>query len=100
MADSKDKDARSAAEKVRVLIVDNDKALAHAMTESLDRVGYPCTTAFSGKEGVKDAASIVKAHLANVAKWDKIHARIGNDVDKFAEVLWDEVFSKLDPDKM
>jgi two-component system response regulator HydG len=49
MTGSKDKDA----EEVRVLIVDNDKALAHAMTESLERVGYPCTTAFSGKEGVK-----------------------------------------------
>jgi two-component system response regulator HydG len=53
MAESKDKDARSAAADVRVLIVDNDKALAHTMTESLERVGYPCTTAFSGKEGVK-----------------------------------------------
>ena len=53
MAESKDRDAHFATEDVRVLVVDNDKALAHAMTESLERVGYPCTTAFSGKEGVK-----------------------------------------------
>lgn len=52
------------------------------------------------KEGVKDPESIIKAHLKNVEKWDKIHARIGNDVDKFAQALWDEVFSKLDPEKM
>jgi TRAP-type transport system periplasmic protein len=52
------------------------------------------------KEGVKDPESIIKVHLANVAKWDKIYARIGNDVDKFSQVLWDEVYSKLDPDKM
>ncbi len=37
---------------VRVLIVDNDHALAHAMAESLERVGYPCTVATSGTEGV------------------------------------------------
>jgi two-component system response regulator HydG len=38
---------------IRVLIVDNDHALAHAMAESLERVGYPCTVATSGTEGVK-----------------------------------------------
>ena len=54
----------------------------------------------ASKEGVKDPNAIIQAHLKNVAKWDKIHARIGNDVDKFAQALWDEVFSKLDPDKM
>lgn len=52
------------------------------------------------KEGVKNPEAIINAHLKNVAKWDKIHARIGNDVDKFAQALWDEVFSKLDPEKM
>ncbi len=54
----------------------------------------------AAKEGVKNPEAIIQAHLKNVAKWDKIHARIGDDVDKFAEALWTEVFSKLDPDKM
>jgi len=53
MAEKLEVDADSATRDVRVLLVDNDKALAHAMTESLERVGYPCATAFSGKEGVK-----------------------------------------------
>lgn len=56
--------------------------------------------AVAKKQGVKNAGRIVKAHLKNVAKWEKIHARTGDDVDKFAKALWDEVFSKLDPDKM
>lgn len=56
--------------------------------------------AIARKEGVKNAERIVKAHLRNVAKWEKIHARIGDDVDKFAKALWDEVYSKLDPDKL
>ena len=37
---------------VRVLIVDNDQALALSMAESLERVGYPCTVATSGPDGV------------------------------------------------
>jgi two-component system, NtrC family, response regulator HydG len=34
-----------------ILIVDNDRAHARAMTESLERVGYRCTVATSGPEG-------------------------------------------------
>jgi two-component system response regulator HydG len=36
-----------------ILIVDNEPALARAMFESLDRVGYRCTLATSGLEGKK-----------------------------------------------
>ncbi|QDV24999.1 sigma-54-dependent transcriptional regulator [Aureliella helgolandensis] len=36
-----------------LLIVDNDKAHARAMTESLERVGYRCTVATSGPEGIQ-----------------------------------------------
>ncbi len=36
-----------------VLIVDNDSAHARAMTESLERVGYRCTVATSGPQGLQ-----------------------------------------------
>ena len=38
---------------MRVLVVDNDKAHAHSMLESLQRVGYPCEVAVTGPEGVE-----------------------------------------------
>ncbi len=38
---------------VRVLIVDNDQALAHSMQESLEKVGYSCQVATSGQEGAR-----------------------------------------------
>ncbi len=38
---------------VRVLIVDNEKDLALAMQESLERIGLICTSATSGPEGAK-----------------------------------------------
>ena len=43
--------AASPSKTVRVLVVDNDKDLASAMTESLERIGFECTTATSGDEG-------------------------------------------------
>jgi two-component system response regulator HydG len=38
---------------IRVLIVDNDEALARAMEESLAKVGYECIVATSGPEGAR-----------------------------------------------
>ena len=50
MASSKIRDSGEVTpEDVRVLVVDNDKALAHSMCESLERVGYPVTVATSGR---------------------------------------------------
>jgi two-component system response regulator HydG len=38
---------------IRLLIVDNDRAHAQAMVESLERDGYQCTMATSGPDGVR-----------------------------------------------
>src|SRR5436190_4380257 len=43
----------SAGPPIRVLIVDNDEALARAMEESLAKVGYECIVATSGPEGAR-----------------------------------------------
>jgi two-component system response regulator HydG len=40
-------------EKVSVLVLDDDRALAEAAAESLSRSGYECTVATSGSEGVR-----------------------------------------------
>ena len=54
MSTPKPNDASSQTpDDIRVLIVDNDEALAQAMAESLERVGYPCTVATSGPGGVE-----------------------------------------------
>src|ERR1700679_2189159 len=39
------------AEPLRVLVIDDDRNLAAAIAESLDRKGYACTVATSGKAG-------------------------------------------------
>lgn len=45
--------AESSGPPIRVLIVDNDEALARAMEESLVKVGYECIVATSGPEGAR-----------------------------------------------
>ena len=45
--------AEPAAPPIRLLIVDNDEALARAMEESLAKVGYECIVATSGPEGAR-----------------------------------------------
>jgi two-component system response regulator HydG len=45
--------AESAGPPIRVLVVDNDEALARAMEESLAKVGYDVAVATSGPEGAR-----------------------------------------------
>jgi two-component system response regulator HydG len=45
--------AESVPPPLRILIVDNDQALAHAMLESLEGRGYQCEVATSGPEGAR-----------------------------------------------
>ncbi len=45
--------AEPPAPPIRLLIVDNDEALARAMEESLVKVGYDCVVATSGPEGAR-----------------------------------------------
>jgi two-component system response regulator HydG len=53
-AEPRNSDAvESTGQPIRVLIVDNDEALARAMEESLVKVGYECIVATSGPEGAR-----------------------------------------------
>lgn len=56
-----------------VLIVDNDNAHARAMTESLERVGYRCTVATSGPQGIQQ----IEKNMFHVVVTDLVM----NDVD-------------------
>jgi len=50
--------------------------------------------------GVADAGAVYDAYAANLEKWRGLSAEIGDDVEKFAQVLWDEVYSKVNPDDL
>lgn len=96
---AEDAQVREEAKKRGVTITAEDGSMKPAF-EAYKKKELSIVPSLAKKDGVKSADAIVKAHLANVAKWEKIHQRIGDDPDKFAQALWDEVFSKLDPDKL
>jgi TRAP-type C4-dicarboxylate transport system substrate-binding protein len=52
------------------------------------------------KRGVKDPEGLLAAHLQDLEKWRQIVAKTGYDLDKLSQALWDEVYSKVDPDKI
>ena len=96
---AEDVQVRAEAKKRGVTITAEDGSMGPAF-EAYKKKELDVVPALATKDGVKSAGAIVEAHLANVAKWEKIHEKIGDDPDKFAQALWDEVFSKLDPDKI
>ena len=53
--DSVDRPAEdvSSKESLRLLVIDNEAAHAHAMTESLEKVGYVCQVATGGPEAAR-----------------------------------------------
>ena len=96
---AEDVEVRAEAKKRGVTITPEDGSMGPAF-EAYKKNELKVVPELAKKDGVESADAIVKAHLANVAKWEKIHEKIGDDPDKFAQALWDEVFSKLDPDKI
>ena len=96
---AEDVQVRAEAKKRGVTITAEDGSMGPAF-EAYKKNELDVVPALAKKDGVKSADAIVEAHLANVAKWEEIHEKIGDDPDKFAQALWDEVFSKLDPDKI
>ncbi len=50
--------------------------------------------------GLKDPGAIIDAYERNVEKWRKISADVGRDIDKLADVLDKEIYSKVDLNKL
>ena len=61
------KTTAAAAAPIKVLMVDDDAAHAEAVAESLARVGYDCTVATSGADGIamlgRDAFDVIVTDL-------------------------------------
>ncbi|GIX15562.1 MAG: hypothetical protein KatS3mg118_3521 [Paracoccaceae bacterium] len=59
------------------------------------------TAIAKGREfGVEGVEAMVRDYLATAEKWRGLSAEIGTDIEKFAEVLWREVYSKVDPNAL
>ncbi|MEM6691636.1 MAG: sigma-54 dependent transcriptional regulator [Planctomycetota bacterium] len=72
-AASEDDSGKVTPSDLRLLVVDNEAAHAHAMTESLEKVGYQCDVATSGP----DAADCIRREIYDIIVTDMVM----NDVD-------------------
>ncbi len=68
--------------------------------EALDKInaeGLPEIIAAAEARGATDPEAIAEAYQSNLAGWQKLAAdRIQGDTDALAEVLWEDIYSKLE----
>jgi TRAP-type C4-dicarboxylate transport system substrate-binding protein len=59
------------------------------------------TNIANGKKfGVANPGAIIDAYVKAQEKWAKLSPAIGRDIDKFADAIWREVYSKVDLAKL
>jgi TRAP-type transport system periplasmic protein len=82
-----------------VQIIKGDESFTALMAEY--KAQEMATAIAKGNEfGVEGAEEMVKTYLATAEKWRGLSAEIGTDIEKFAEILWREVYSKVDPNAL
>lgn len=89
-----------AAKEKGINFVDGGKPFADVMGER-DKVQYKLNADNARNAGVKDPEKILDAYLAAYKKWQGlVKDGIGDDKEKFRQALWDEVYSKVDPESL
>lgn len=85
-------------EKGLQIIEPKDPAEFKKLTEEFDALQRQRNIETATKFGVKDPGAIIDAYNKNYAEWEKLAPEIGTDIDKMAEVIWERIYSKVDPD--
>jgi TRAP-type C4-dicarboxylate transport system substrate-binding protein len=52
------------------------------------------------KFGVADPGAIIDSYKKNLVKWQGLTKDVGRDIDKFSDLIWREIYSKVDPSKL
>jgi hypothetical protein len=84
---------------VQVLKVTNP-AEWEAVIKSYDTAQRDKNIADAKKFGVADPAAVIDAYAKAREKWAKMSPGIGRDIDKFADAIWTEIYSKVDAAKL
>jgi len=74
-----------------------DKAAWDAVTAKYDAAQREKNISDAKKFGVADPGAVIDAYAKAREKWSKLSPGIGRDIDKFADAIWNEVYSKVDP---
>lgn len=83
-------------EKGLQLVEPPDPAEFAALAEEFDKIQRQRNIETATQFGVDDPEAIIEAYNRNYRKWEALAVEIGDDIDKMAQVMWDEVYSKVD----
>lgn len=70
------------------------------LTADFAKQNNAAVIARASKLGVKNAQKIADAYHATVAKWTKIMTKVGNNQAAYAKAIREEIYAKVDPDKL
>ena len=108
----------SAAEAIEDFTIENDKILEEVkktkdvkmikaetagfkdLIAKFEKVQRETIVAEAKKFGVANPESILDAYKRNLEKWKGLTRGLNNDVNKFTDLLWNEVYSKVDVNKL
>jgi TRAP-type C4-dicarboxylate transport system substrate-binding protein len=82
------------------LVKPKNPAEFEAVVKAFDIEQQKLNLAAANRFRVRNGAAVIAAYRKNVEKWKGFEKEIGRDKDKFAAILWREVYSKIDPDKL
>jgi len=92
--------AVTAAAKARGIIFVPDSAEWAAIMVERDRQQRGINLENAKANGAEGAGAVLDFYLAAFEKWKKLIAAKGSDSATFRKLLWDEVYSKVDPDSI
>jgi TRAP-type C4-dicarboxylate transport system substrate-binding protein len=94
-----DEGARAAVRAKGIPIYQGGQEFADLMQRHL-KDEIETISAQAAKRRVKDPKKIIDAYLRNVDKWKGILAKAGPGATAYDQALWDNLYSKLDPEKL
>ena len=82
------------------LIKPSDPQAFAELVAKFDKVQRDQIVADQKKFGVADPGAIIDNYKKNLVKWQGLTKDVGRDIDKFSDLIWREIYSKVDPSKL
>ena len=71
-----------------------------ALTDKFDKVQRDSVIAAAKGFGVADPGKIIDTYKKNLAKWSALSKGVGTDIGKLTDLIWREIYAKVDPAKL
>jgi len=86
-------------DKKGVKLIKAENAGFQALVAKYEKLQLDTVVGEAKKFGVANPESFLAAYKKNLAKWKGLTKGLNNDIDKFADLMWKEIYSKVDTRK-